>query len=98
MSKEKINININIDGAPPLRDCLDNLRQAIIQVVTHDDIPPESKWFLTDLVKEIIVRVERGEGGLEGRSLTVDNLTVSSLNDVIQDLQRGSDGQIKAMD
>ncbi|MFN6201618.1 MAG: hypothetical protein ACK562_08575 [Acidobacteriota bacterium] len=98
MSKEKININTNIDSAPPLRDCLDNLRQAIIQVVTHDDIPPESKWFLTDLVKEIIVRVERGEGGLEGRSLTVDNLTVSSLNDVIQDLQRGSDGQIKAMD
>ena len=98
MMKEKM----NFDSAPPLRDCLDNLRQAITQVVTHDDIPTESKWFLTNLVKEIIVRVERGEGGPESRSLTADNLTVNSLakslNEIIQDLPQGSEGQVKAMD
>jgi len=53
--------NFTSNTAESLSQCLSNLRQALLQVVTHEDISEETKLFLANLVKEIIVKAEDGE-------------------------------------
>lgn len=50
----------NSDNAASLQQCIDNLRQAILQVVTHEDVSEETKIFLTNLVRQIIVKAGDG--------------------------------------
>lgn len=42
----------------PASQCIDNLKQSLISLVNHDDVSPETKLFLAQLVCLLLDRIE----------------------------------------
>jgi hypothetical protein len=85
------NQSFNPDPTQTLQKSIDNLRLALLQVVTHSDLSDQTKWFLNDLVKEILLSAEGNEGNpdLEAAPLRIDSVVKSRMSDALHDKVRG---------